>query len=188
MNTLKTERMYGGEWGTNRTMRSLLFLCFGLALSVAAPGAAADSADQVSDATILMVHGKVDPSAESNDWRFDLEALRALGVRSFETSTIWGTGVQRFEGVSLHTLLAHVGAEGSTITARALNDYAVELPMSDAVEGGALVAYAVDGKPMSVRDKGPLWIVFPYDHNRTYANEIHYSRSIWQLSEIEVIE
>ncbi|MEC8574513.1 MAG: oxidoreductase, partial [Pseudomonadota bacterium] len=39
---------------------------------------------------------------------------------------------------------------------------------------------------MSLRDKGPLWIVYPFDSDPAYQTEAIYSRSIWQLEEITV--
>jgi hypothetical protein len=54
------------------------------------------------------------------------------------------------------------------------------------VTGGPIVAFARNGAPMPLRDKGPLWIVYPYDSNPDYQSELIYSRSIWQLDRIEV--
>jgi hypothetical protein len=54
------------------------------------------------------------------------------------------------------------------LRAKAINDYAIDIPLSDAVQGGPIVAYRLDGDTMSVRDKGPLWIVYPYDANADY--------------------
>ncbi len=39
---------------------------------------------------------------------------------------------------------------------------------------------------MSVREKGPLWIVYPYSSSPEFQNEVIYSRSIWQLNRITV--
>ena len=75
-----------------------------------------------------------------------------------------------------------------TLKATAINDYAVEIPVEDAVEGGPIIAFMRNGAPMSVRDKGPLWIVYPYDSDPAYQTEVIYSRSIWQLDRIEVME
>ncbi|MGC3936171.1 molybdopterin-dependent oxidoreductase [Roseobacter sp. EG26] len=140
----------------------------------------------VADDTILRVSGAVAQPDKGEVWTFDLAALKALPVASFETTTIWTTGLQSFDGVSLITLLEHVGASGSTIRAVALNDYAVSIPVSDAVEGGPIIAYANNGKEMSIRDKGPLWIIYPFDDNEAYKSEETYSRSIWQLDRIEI--
>ena len=41
---------------------------------------------------------------------------------------------------------------------------------------------------MSIRDKGPLWVVYPYDSSADYRTEVIYSRSIWQLDRIEVVD
>ena len=95
--------------------------------------------------------------------------------------------MQTFEGVSLGVLLEHVGADGAELNAVALNDYAVSIPTADAVEGGPIIAYSQNGEEMSVRNKGPLWIVYPYDGNEEYKSEEYYSRSIWQLDRIEVM-
>jgi hypothetical protein len=40
---------------------------------------------------------------------------------------------------------------------------------------------------MSVRDKGPLWVIYPYDAVPEYKSERIYARSIWQLVSIEVL-
>jgi hypothetical protein len=136
--------------------------------------------------TVLTVTGSVAQPSEGSAWTFDMETLKELSSDSFETTTIWTNGYQNFEGVSLLTLLMHVGATGSTIRAVALNDYAVSIPVTDAVKGGPIVAYANNGKDMSIRDMGPLWIIYPFDDNDAYKSEEYYSRSIWQLDRIEI--
>ena len=117
---------------------------------------------------------------------FDLGRLKALGAEHLHTSTIWTNGVLDFTGVPLVTLTHFLGLTSGKLHAVALNDYTVDIPVSDAVKDGPLLAYALGGKPMPVRDKGPLWIVYPYDQNPAYRNEVIYTRSIWQLEHIEV--
>ena len=82
--------------------------------------------------------------------------------------------------------MKQMGVTDGTLLATAINDYTVEIPVSDAVPGGPIVAYLMDGQEMPVRDKGPLWIVYPYDSSAAYRSEVVYSRSIWQLDRIEV--
>lgn len=136
---------------------------------------------------VLTISGNVANPAEGEAWSFDRAELRDLPTTAFQTTTIWTEGPQSFEGVQLDVLLEHVGAKEGTLRAVALNDYAVMIPFSDAVEGGPIVAYARNGAEMSVRDKGPLWIIYPFDDNQTYKSEDYYSRSIWQLDHIEII-
>jgi hypothetical protein len=37
---------------------------------------------------------------------------------------------------------------------------------------------------MTVREKGPLWIVYPYDKNEKFQTEEIYARSVWSLWKI----
>ncbi|HEX9857587.1 MAG TPA: oxidoreductase, partial [Paracoccaceae bacterium] len=46
--------------------------------------------------------------------------------------------------------------------------------------------YAQNGVPLSVRDMGPLWVIYPYDSDVDYQSEVIYSRSIWQLQRMDI--
>lgn len=165
--------------------RSLLTVLAALSC-LAGPVAAAQGLPPITSARILVVDG-LDPARfPGGEVDFDLGRLKALGAEHLKTSTIWTDGVQDFTGVPLADLTRFLGLTHGTLHAVALNDYAVDIPVSDAVAGGPIVAYALNGKPMSIRDKGPLWIVYPYDQNPAYRNEVIYTRSIWQLEHIEV--
>ena len=137
---------------------------------------------------ILTVTGDITVTNMGDALVFDSETLAALGTESFETTTIWTDGLHSFEGVSLKTLTDLVGAKEGNLFATAINDYTIEIPVSDAVENGPIIAFLMDGEQMSVRDKGPLWIIYPYDTSADYRSETIYSRSIWQLDRIEVIK
>lgn len=136
---------------------------------------------------ILTVSGLIDTTNGDATARFDLEMLEDLDDTTIETSTIWTEGKHTFQGVSLAVLAKRLGISGANLRAVAVNDYVVEVPMSDAVENGPIIAYKMDGETMSVRDKGPLWLVYPYDSSAEYRTEVIYSRSIWQLDRIEAI-
>ena len=137
---------------------------------------------------LLTVSGAVTTQNSETGAELDFAMLEELERRRVETSTIWTEGKQVFEGVSLSVLVEALGLEGTTLRASAVNDYAVDIPMSDAIEGGPIVAYLLNGAEMSLRDKGPLWIIYPYDENAAFRTEVIYSRSIWQLNRIEAIE
>jgi hypothetical protein len=51
---------------------------------------------------------------------------------------------------------------------------------------GTIAASEMNGLPMPVRDKGPLWILHPYDAKPEYRTEAIYSKSIWQLSRTKI--
>lgn len=117
---------------------------------------------------------------------YDLAALEGLGATSFATSTIWTEGTQTYTGVSLVALFKDIGVTEGEINAVAINNYSAPIPVSDAVEGGPILAYLVNGETMSIRDKGPLWLVYPFDSNSDYQSETIYSRSIWQLDRLQL--
>lgn len=161
------------------------FLAMTIAATSFTPSFAADLKVPTDD-VLLTVTGDIGNTNTDNAAVFDLAMLKALPSQTFETTTVWTEGPQQFEGVTLNALLNAIEASGATLIASAINDYAVEIPVSDAVENGPILAYHLNGETMSVRNKGPLWIVYPYDQDTTYQTETIYARSIWQLDRIEV--
>lgn len=148
---------------------------------------AAVPASAVAGEVILTIDGAITAGAAGQQAvSFDLDQLMALPSRRFRTGTIWTEGVQEFSGVPLKALLAEVGVTDGTVLARALNDYAVKIPVDSLGDEAPIVAYMIDGATFSRREKGPLWIVYPYDSSRDFQTETVYGRSVWQLSRLTV--
>ena len=51
---------------------------------------------------------------------------------------------------------------------------------------GAFLATRIDGQPMRVKDKGPIWIVYPWSGNPALDTPPFHARSIWQLRSLRV--
>ncbi len=134
---------------------------------------------------IVTIKGAITASNTPDGLVLDLDQLKALPQHSFTTSTTWTEGKSTFQGVLLKDLIAAVGAYGTNVTITALDDYANTMPTTDAKEDGPMLAYLMDGKTMSVREKGPLWLIYPFDDNAEYRNEEVYAHSIWQIARIE---
>lgn len=155
--------------------------------AVVGPGLVRDgSAAAPRGRVILTVTGGVGEVGRAGPADFTLDELEGLGTVELETETPFTPGPVRFTGVPLRRLLEAVGARGETIRAIALNDYAVDIPREDATRHGVLLATRVDGKPMPVRDKGPVWVVYPWRENPELNNPLYAARSIWQLRSIEI--
>lgn len=114
--------------------------------------------------------------------------LMAMPQETYETSTIWTKGEKTFTGPTLAAVLDAVNAGDGPVTLFAINDYSVEIPRDTITDDAPIVALSVDENPLSVRDKGPLWVVFPYDSDVRYRSENIFAYSIWQLVRIEVGE
>jgi hypothetical protein len=136
--------------------------------------------------TLLTISGGPDAAGNPFDITYDLAALQALPKSSFVTATMWTEGEQTFEGVSLHSLLDMLDVTSGKVLASAINDYRIEIPLADITPEAPIIAYLRNGEEMTVRDKGPLWIVYPYDSDPQYQSEVVFSRSIWQLNRIEI--
>ncbi|WP_376872059.1 molybdopterin-dependent oxidoreductase [Albirhodobacter sp. R86504] len=160
----------------------------GVVLWVGFPSASAVTAQELSapeGPILLTVTGNIKSTNAENAAVFDLAMLEALPMVEFETTTVWTEGTHTFQGVALKDLIDILGVEGETLHATAVNDYGIDIPVSEIEKGGATLAYRMDGKTMSLRDKGPLWIVYPYDSEPAFRSEVIYSRSIWQLDRID---
>ena len=171
----------------NVTRMGLIGILMTAAAALASPAAqAADPLPSPDGRTIPSVSGAITTTNNGDTAQFDLEMLKALGVATVTTSTAWTEGVSVFEGVRLADVLDRVGASGETLTAVALNDYAAELPAEDSRTWPVILAYSRDGKSLSVRDKGPLWIVYPRDDHPELQSDTHNGKWVWQLKAIKV--
>jgi hypothetical protein len=168
------------------TRRSLGFLAGGAAGYSLLRSASATELATPTDKIILTISGKITRRNSGDTAVFDRSMLEALGGTSIETTTPWYSGVVRFEGVRLDTLMQHVGATGEHVTATALNDFVTEMPISDFSRFGAILALKRDGAYMPVRDKGPLFIVYPYDSAPELQAAKYFSRSAWQVARLAV--
>ncbi len=135
---------------------------------------------------ILTISGKIGVTNKDNTAQFDRAMLESLGTVTIETTTPWYEGKVKFEGVSLDKLMKQVGASGERVSVIALNDYATEIPLADFGKYNVILALKRDGEYMPVRDKGPLFIVYPYDSNPELKSQTYYARSAWQVAKIEV--
>jgi len=130
----------------------------------------------------------VTSESSGEDYVLSLEDLDALDQVEFSTTTIWTGGVDEFSGVPILALLESLELDGTTLRMTALNDYITEFPVSDLEDDAPIIATRINGETMSVREKGPFWVVYPYDRSPDYQTEVVYARSIWQLTEISVVE
>jgi hypothetical protein len=137
----------------------------------------------IGDLTVINSDGKAVTLSEA-----DIAALDPHAVR---TRTMWTDGVITFEGVYLRDLLKAGGVDyqkspDAVITAKALNDYTVAFPLSDAIRFDVLVALYQDGQRLTIIDKGPYWIVYPRDSVAELQDPRYDHRWAWQLHELTI--
>lgn len=164
----------------------LTVLFFSLLIGLSA-SAHAQGLEQPEGDVILTISGAIVGSNSEAGAEFDLAMLDALEQRETNTQTPWFDGQQRFSGPTIGSLLEAVGAEGNTLRIIALNDYAAEMPIEDVLAYPVILASRHNDAIMSVRDKGPLFVIYPFSEVPELNNEVYFSRSVWQVKAIEVM-
>lgn len=152
------------------------FVCVTLLLSVLAINTV--QADQ----NVLTVSGLVDQGKH----QFSFADLKAMPNYQVKTETIWTDQEHTYTAISVAQLLAQLEAKGETLRFIALNDYAIEVPVNVLVEHNAFIAFEQDGKPMRIRDKGPLWVLYPFSDQPQINTPFYQAHCAWQLKTIEV--
>ncbi len=114
------------------------------------------------------------------------DEIAKIGETEINTTIfVMGAETHKVRGVLLRDLAKFVGASGDAVKLTALDGYALEIPMSDFETYDAVVATEIDGKPLSVRDKGPAWLIYPASDHPELKDTVYESRMVWQIKSIE---
>ena len=121
----------------------------------------------------------------------DLSAaqLAALPQHTTATSTPWTDGVAQFSGPLVADVLKAAQitiTKGMVVQAEALNGYVIDIPAEDFVRWPVILAFSMDGKQLTRRDKGPLWIVYPRDGDKVLQDAQYDHRWAWQLRQLRI--
>ena len=169
------------------TNRRTVLAGMALAPAVALATSNAWALDKPAGPVVLTLRGKVSIANEGGAAHFDMAMLEKMAQRSITTRTPWYDGPRKFTGPLLRDVLQAAGAKGATVRAVALNDYKVDIPFDDAQKFDVVMARLLDDKPMPVRDKGPLFIIYPFDEKSELRVPQYFSRCAWQLRTIEIV-
>lgn len=137
------------------------------------------------DPVILSISGNLDCCPQGTAY-FDLARLDAMPQTEVNTTTPWTEGSATYSGVRISELLGAVGAKGSTIAATALNDYSISFGTAAAMEYPVILATRSNGQVMRVRDKGPIWIIYPLSEYPQLRKEAFHQTMVWQLKTLTI--
>jgi hypothetical protein len=172
-----------------RPMRTLVSSCL-ICLLVSLTFVAQADIQRPSERVILSISGLIeetnmlgspDPVVE-----FDMAMLQELPSQHITTYTSWTNGTPVFKGVLLTDLLDKVKAQGQKIRVTALNMYSADIDVKTLEQFPIILAYAMDGEAMSIRDKGPLWVIYPVKEFPELDQLKHVSSMVWQVNSIVV--
>ena len=133
---------------------------------------------------LLTIDGAIGKTTNGSAALLDRETLESLGKDKLSTVNPFLQGMHEFEGVPFSRVLDYVGADGRMIAAMALDGYVVDIPVEDLRKFPVILALRRNGANMGVRDKGPIWVVYPLSQYPDLAAPVYSGRMIWQLERI----
>ncbi|MCB5195852.1 hypothetical protein [Deefgea salmonis] len=134
---------------------------------------------------VLTMSGHIGQYNQGNTLVFDDALLNQLPQKNIRTSSPWYSGIHTFTGPLLSDVLKRAVSKGQQLHLKAMNDYTIVIPSSD-TQFEPILARKIDGKAFSTRDKGPLFLMFPFDQYTHLQNRTYFSRAVWQLIAIKV--
>lgn len=131
--------------------------------------------------TLLSVQSK---AGKTTSWsRNQLESLAQIEYSTPDPSQ--KNKVVRFQGVLLWDVLEKSGiANSSKLHLVALDKYEYTLDLVPLKDIPVMLSLSADGKPLTKKDFGPVYMVFPY-HAYSLATARYDSAWVWQLIRLE---
>jgi hypothetical protein len=127
-------------------------------------------------------------AARTDMLELSLEQLAALPQVTVRTENEFSDGVVAYRGPLVRDVLAKLGLDRlEQVRFVAANDYYVDIPTEDFRTYDAILAMEADGKPLSRREKGPLWLMYPISDHSALKDPIYLRRLIWQVVRIEAL-
>ncbi|MFQ5438809.1 MAG: molybdopterin-dependent oxidoreductase [Paracoccaceae bacterium] len=155
---------------TLRIVRILAFL---------AAGCLAGSA---SAQTVLTVQEE----GASGATEFTLDDLKSMDQTTVITENEFIDGEKTFRGPLVRDVLFRtLGDKADLVTMTAANDYQVEISIQEFFDYDAILALTMDGVPLSRRNKGPIWLIYPMSDHAELRDPVYNARLIWQLVKME---
>ncbi len=136
--------------------------------------------------TVLTITGK-DASGAQEVIQYSFDDLKALDQTGYDTINDFVKTPTRFSGPLLRDVLAPLTfSESAKLKLTALNNFQTEIPITDVMNYDVIVALEKGGAPMSIRENGPLWVIYPISDHPELRAQIYNNRMIWQLVGIKV--
>jgi hypothetical protein len=127
-------------------------------------------------------------ATRSDTLELSLDELAALPQVVLKTENEFTDGVVAYRGPLVRDVLAKLGLDRlEQVRFVAANDYYVDIPTEDFRTYDAILAMEADGKALSRREKGPLWLMYPISDYPELQDPTYLRRLIWQVVRIEAL-
>lgn len=137
-----------------------------------------------SDEVILRVTGAVAYPNVGAELHLDRALMMGLSPTLVITHTPWTEGEGHFEGPLFRAVLEAAGVQASEVRVSSLDGFGATVPVSELHDYGVILAVMRDGEPLSVRELGPVFVLYPFDDHPELLTHAVRFRSVWHASEI----
>lgn len=113
--------------------------------------------------------------------------LKQIGEITFTTPLVGSKdGDHQVTGPRFRDVLDHFKLQGTIADVSAIDNYRIDVPVEDARNYDVILATQIDGQKLRVRDRGPVWVIYPLKDNPELATPIFEARSAWQVATIRM--
>ena len=114
-------------------------------------------------------------------------AADEFGLTEIQTKLVsQGEDLHKVKGITVSGLIKRYDLVGVSLAIEALDGYSVDVPRSDIDSYPAVIGLEIDGKPISVRERGPAWLIYPVSGFKELDSPEFEARSVWQIKAIKV--
>lgn len=159
----------------DRLLGALLFILLSLPANVS---------HATEPARLFTIQGKIASPEAVTVTPSDFTKLAPFEIKTVVDTL--GSGTHHVKGVLARDLLKHYGATGTVLRVTGLDGYVIDVPLNDLLQYDVVLANEIDGKELSVRDRGPAWLIYPVSQHPELDDPIYAARAVWQVTRIEV--
>ncbi|MDA0996888.1 MAG: molybdopterin-dependent oxidoreductase [Proteobacteria bacterium] len=125
----------------------------------------------------------------SGERTLSVAEIERLPTFQVTTSTFWPGDDGTYQGVLLADFLKLTGIDGAKeIRVTAIDGFSQIIPSSDWQRWPVVLATRRDGKPLTIRAKGPARVIYPRDMDPQLSESVYRLRWVWLIKLIESVE
>lgn len=119
--------------------------------------------------------------------RFTRRDLEAMNWHEVQTGNQFITGQGRFRGPRFVEVLSLIGHAGATrVRLLSAGGDISEIGFAELARYDPILAMEMDGRALTLRDFGPVWVMYPIDDHPELRDSRYNNRLVWQLQVVEL--
>lgn len=136
---------------------------------------------------ILTVTGKIGTTNTDKAIQMDLKMIESAGLVDYKVKDPFEKKDTIFRGPLMSNLLDlwQVAKDATKLHIVALNDYVVDVPITEVQKYPVIFALQQDGQYMPISTRGPAMLVFPYN-DFTFNETVYNDYWAWQIKSIDI--